>query len=261
MIRALHTAATGMEAQQQRIDVTANNLANVNTTGFKKSRADFQDLLYQNERVAGTTSVQGTFAPTGMQVGTGVRTASTYRSHEKGDMAQTGNPFDMAIEGRGFFQIAMPGGEIAYTRAGNFTVDGQGQLTTPDGYLLDPSITIPEGASNIEIGEDGTVSGLMPGETASSDFGQIQTVDFLNPAGLESIGHNFYRQTSASGDPQVGSPTQQGLGGLRQGFLELSNVKVVEEMISLISSQRAYEINSKVIQASDEMLQTTAQTA
>jgi flagellar basal-body rod protein FlgG len=211
--------------------------------------------------VAGTSSSQGIAAPTGMQVGTGVRTASTYRSHATGDLAQTGNEFDMAIEGRGFFQIALPGGDIAYTRAGNFTVDGQGQLTTPDGYLLDPSISIPQGATAIEIADDGTVSGLLPGETASSEFGQIQTVDFVNPAGLESIGRNFYRATTASGDPQVGTPSVQGLGNIRQGFLELSNVKVVEEMISLISSQRAYEINSKVIQASDEMLQTTAQTA
>ena len=261
MIRALHTAATGMEAQQQRIDVTANNLANVNTNGFKKSRADFQDLLYQNNRIAGTSSAQGVAAPTGMQVGTGVRTASTYRSHSTGDLAQTGNEFDLAIEGRGFFQVSLPGGEQAYTRAGNFTVDGQGQITTPDGYLLEPSISVPPGATSVEIGDDGTVSATLPGETASTEVGQIQLVDFVNPAGLESIGRNFYKQTTASGDPQVGTPGLEGLGTTRQGFLELSNVKVVEEMISLISSQRAYEINSKVIQASDEMLQTTAQTA
>lgn len=261
MIRALHTAATGMDAQQQRIDVIANNLANVNTTGFKKSRADFQDLLYQNTKVPGTSASQGVAAPTGMQVGTGVRTASTHRSFSEGDLAQTGNQFDIAIEGRGFFQISLPGGEQAYTRSGNFEIDQQGQLVTPDGYLLEPSIAIPPGATAVTIAADGTVSATVAGETAATEVGQLQLVDFVNPGGLESIGRNFYKATTASGDPQVGPPGLQGLGTTAQGFLEMSNVKVVEEMINLISSQRAYEINSKVIQASDEMLQTTAQAA
>lgn len=261
MIRALHTAATGMDAQQQRIDVIANNLANVNTTGFKKSRADFQDLLYQNTKVPGTSASQGVAAPIGMQVGTGVRTASTHRSFSTGDLAQTGNQFDVAIEGRGFFQISMPDGQQAYTRSGNFEIDQQGQLVTPDGYLLEPSIAIPPGATAVTIAADGTVSATIAGETAATEVGQLQLVDFVNPGGLESIGRNFYKATTASGDPQINPPGLQGLGTTAQGFLEMSNVKVVEEMINLISSQRAYEINSKVIQASDEMLQTTAQAA
>jgi flagellar basal-body rod protein FlgG len=258
MIRALHTAATGMDAQQQRIDVISNNLANVNTTGFKKQRADFQDLLYQTVRAPGTTSAQGTFVPTGVQIGTGVRTAATHRSFTTGDLMQTGNQFDMAIEGQGFFQVTMPGGQIAFTRAGNFELDQQGQLVTTDGYLLDPAIAIPPGAKTVAIGADGTVSATLDGETAPSEVGQIQLVNFVNPGGLQAIGRNFYQATTASGDAQSGPPGQEGLGTLGQGFLEMSNVKVVEEMINLISSQRAYDINSKVIQASDEMLQTTA---
>lgn len=258
MIRALHTAATGMDAQQQRIDVISNNLANVNTTGFKKQRADFQDLLYQQVRAPGTTAAQGTFVPSGLQVGTGVRTAATHRSFSTGDLQQTGNQLDLAIEGNGFFQVTLPGGEVAFTRAGNFELDQQGQLVTPDGYPVDPAIAIPQGATSVTIGADGTVSATIAGETAASEVGQIQLVNFVNPGGLQAIGRNFYKSTTASGDPQAGPPGQQGLGSLAQGFLEMSNVKVVEEMINLISSQRAYEINSKVIQASDEMLQTTA---
>ncbi|MFO0635139.1 MAG: flagellar basal-body rod protein FlgG [Nannocystaceae bacterium] len=260
MIRALHTAATGMDAQQQRIDVISNNLANVNTTGFKKQRADFQDLLYQTVRAPGTTSAQGTFVPSGLQVGTGVRTAATHRSFATGDLMQTGNQLDLAIEGNGFFQVTLPGGEIAFTRAGNFELDQQGQLVTTDGFLLDPSIAIPPGATSVTIGQDGTVSATIQGETAPTEVGQIQLVNFVNPSGLQAIGRNFYKATTASGDPQSGPPGQQGLGTLSQGSLEMSNVKVVEEMINLISSQRAYDINSKVIQAGDEMLQTTANT-
>lgn len=258
MIRALHTAATGMDAQQQRIDVISNNLANVNTTGFKKQRADFQDLLYQTVRAPGTTAAQGTYVPSGIQVGTGVRTAATHRTFTTGDLMQTGNQLDLAIEGNGFFQVTMPGGQPAFTRAGNFELDQQGQLVTTDGYLVDPAIAIPPGATAVTIGADGTVSAIIAGESAASEVGQIQLVDFVNPGGLQAIGRNFYQPTAASGDPQSGPPGLQGLGTLAQGFLEMSNVKVVEEMINLISSQRAYDINSKVIQASDEMLQTTA---
>lgn len=257
MIRALHTAATGMDAQQQRIDVISNNLANVNTTGFKKQRADFQDLLYQTVRAPGTTSAQGTAVPSGLQVGTGVRTAATHRTFTTGDLMNTGNQLDVAIEGAGFFQVTMPGGQIAFTRAGNFELDQQGQMVTTDGYLLDPSIAIPPGAKTVAIGADGTVSATLDGETAPTEVGQIQLVNFVNPGGLQAIGRNFYQATIASGDAQTGTPGQQGLGSLMQNFLEGSNVKVVEEMINLISSQRAYDINSKVIQASDEMLQTT----
>lgn len=258
MIRALHTAATGMDAQQQRIDVISNNLANVNTTGFKKQRADFQDLLYQTVRAPGTTAAQGAVVPTGIQIGTGVRTAATHRSFTTGDLMQTGNQLDIAIEGNGFFQVTLPGGELAFTRAGNFEVDQQGQLVTTDGYLVDPSIAVPPGATTVTIGADGTVSATIAGETAATEIGQIQLASFINPGGLQAIGRNFYQPTIASGDPQIGPPGLEGVGTLAQGFLEMSNVKVVEEMINLISSQRAYDINSKVIQASDEMLQTTA---
>lgn len=258
MIRALHTAATGMDAQQQRIDVISNNLANVNTTGFKKQRADFQDLLYQTVRAPGTTSAQGMPAPTGLQIGTGVRTAATHRSFSTGDLMQTGNPLDLAIEGNGFFQVTLPGGQLAYTRAGNLELDAQGQLVTTDGYLIEPAIAVPPGVTAVTVGSDGTVSATVPGETAATELGQIQLANFPNAAGLRAIGRNFYQQTTASGDPVIGTPGLEGLGTLSQGTLEMSNVKVVEEMINLISSQRAYDINSKVIQASDEMLQTAA---
>lgn len=258
MIRALHTAATGMEAQQQRIDVIANNLANVNTTGFKKSRADFQDLLYQQIRAPGTSAAQGVVVPSGIQVGTGVRTVSTHRSFTMGDLQQTGNQLDVAIEGDGFFQVTLPGGELAYSRSGNFEVNAQGQVVTPDGYLLDPAIAIPPGTVAVTIGADGTVSASVDGQNAATEVGQIQLASFVNPGGLQSIGRNFLQPTTASGEPQLGPPGLQGAGTIAQGFIEMSNVKVVEEMIGLISSQRAYEINSKVISASDEMLQVTA---
>lgn len=258
MIRALHTAATGMEAQQQRIDVTANNLANVNTTGFKKQRADFQDLLYQTIRAPGTSSAQGITVPTGLQVGTGVRTVAAHRSFTTGDFMQTGNQLDLAVEGAGFFQVTMPGGQPAFTRAGNFEINPQGQLVTPDGYPLEPAIAIPPGSTAVTIGADGTVSVTLDGQNNASEIGQVQLANFINPGGLNSIGRNFMQPTIASGDPIIGPPGLEGLGTLSQGFLEMSNVKVVEEMISLISSQRAYEVNSKVISASDEMMQTTS---
>lgn len=257
MIRALHTAATGMDAQQQRIDVISNNLANVNTTGFKKQRADFQDLLYQTVRSPGTSSAQGAAVPTGLQVGTGVRTAATHRTFTVGDVMQTGNGTDLAIQGDGFFQITLPGGQLAYSRAGNFEADAQGQLVTTDGFPLDPAITVPQGSGPLTIGKDGTVSVDIDGQ--SNEIGQIQLASFVNPGGLQAIGSNFFKATTASGEAQVGPPGSPGLGELQQGALEMSNVKVVEEMINLISSQRAYDINSKVLQASDEMLQATAQ--
>ncbi len=258
MIRAMHTAATGMEAQQERIDVLSNNLANVNTAGFKKQRADFQDLLYQTTRAPGATSAQGNFVPTGVQYGTGVRTASTHRSFTTGDFQQTGNDFDFAIQGNGFFQVTMPGGQLGYTRAGNFEIDQQGQIVTTDGYPLDPAISLPQGYTQVTIGDDGTVT-AKGADGQGSEVGQIQLVNFVNPGGLQAIGRNFFQVTTASGDAVPGTPGQEGLGIIKQGMLEMSNVKIVDEMIDLIASQRAYDINSKVIQASDEMLQTTTQ--
>jgi flagellar basal-body rod protein FlgG len=247
-----------MDAQQQRIDIIANNLANVNTTGFKKSRADFQDLLYQQVRAPGTSSAQGVSVPGGIQIGTGVRTAATHRTFTTGDLQQTGNQFDLAIEGNGFFQVTMPDGTPAFTRSGNFEVDQEGQIVTPDGHPLDPAIAIPPGATAVTVGEDGTVSVQLDGETAATELGQIQLANFVNPGGLMAVGRNFLVPTTASGDPQIGPPGSEGVGSLAQGFIEMSNVKVVEEMIGLIASQRAYEISSKVIQASDEMMQATA---
>ena len=258
MIRALHTAATGMHAQQQRIDIIANNLANVNTTGFKKSRADFQDLLYQQVRAPGTSSAQGVNVPSGLQIGTGVRTAATHRTFSTGDLQQTGNQFDLAIEGNGFFQVTMPDGTPGFTRSGNFELDAQGQIVTPDGHPLDPAIAIPPGATSVTVGEDGTVSVTVDGETEATEVGQIQLANFANPGGLMAVGRNFLVPTTASGEPQIGPPGTEGSGTIAQGFIEMSNVKVVEEMIGLIASQRAYEVSSKVIQASDEMMQATA---
>jgi len=254
MIRSLYTAATGMEAQQLNIDVIANNLANVNTTGFKRSRVDFQDLLYQTIRTAGAAQAQGVQIPTGIQVGLGTRVASVQKLFTQGDFQMTGNKLDVLIEGNGFFQVMLPSGNLAYTRDGSFKIDGQGRLVTSDGYPVQPEITIPAGAKEISIGEDGTVSATLAGQSAPQELGQIQLVGFTNPAGLESLGRNLFAQTEASGEPVPGTPGQDGLGTLAQGYVEMSNVKVVEEMVNMIIAQRAYEVNSKSIQAADEML-------
>lgn len=254
MIRSLYTAATGMEAQQLNIDVIANNLANVNTTGFKRSRVDFQDLLYQTIRTAGAAQAQGVQIPTGIQVGLGTRVASVQKLFTQGDFQMTGNKLDVLIEGNGFFQVMLPSGNLAYTRDGSFKIDGQGRLVTSDGYPVQPEITIPAGAKEISIGEDGTVSATLAGQSTPQELGQIQLVGFTNPAGLESLGRNLFAQTEASGEPVPGTPGQDGLGTLAQGYVEMSNVKVVEEMVNMIIAQRAYEVNSKSIQAADEML-------
>lgn len=258
MIRALSTAATGMEAQQTRLDVTANNIANTSTAGFKRSRAEFSDLMYQNQRAPGAATGNGTQAPTGLQVGMGVRTVFTQRMHSQGDLRQTGRPLDVAIEGRGFYPVNLPGGEVAYTRDGALKIDAEGTLVTAEGYTLAGDIQIPPDAQNITIGADGTVSVVVPGETTPVEAGQIQLAAFANESGLEAMGRNLYRETSASGTAVVGAPGENGSGTLAQGTLELSNVNVVEEMIDLISGQRAYEINSRVIKAADEMLAQTA---
>ena len=257
MIRALYTAATGMEAQQLDIDVIANNLANVNTAGFKKSRADFQDLLYQTMLSPGSPSTVTTQSPTGMQIGLGTRPAAVQRINTQGDYTQTGNALDVAIEGTGFFQVTLPDGTVGFTRAGSFKLDNQSRLVNSDGIPLDPTISIPEGAENVTIGQDGVVSAQLPGQSATTQIGQIQIARFANPAGLRALGKALLQQTDTSGPPVLGTPGQQNLGTLLQGFLENSNVSVVEELVALITGQRAYEVTSKAIQTADEMLRTT----
>jgi flagellar basal-body rod protein FlgG len=254
MMRALYTSATGMMAQQMNMDVVANNLANVNTTGFKRSRVDFQDLLYQNTREAGTTVAQGAQVPTGAQAGLGVRNAAVQKIYSQGEFQQTDNPLDLVIEGDGFFQVLMPDGNTSYTRDGTFKLDSQGRMVTSDGYALQPEITVPAEATSIAIGSDGTVSVTLPGQTQPQELGQIQVARFLNPAGLNSIGRNLALPTASSGEAVTGTPGMDGLGTLAQGMIERSNVKVVEEMVNMIVAQRAYEINSKSIQTADDML-------
>jgi len=255
MMRSLWSAATGMQAQNLNIDVIANNLANVNTSGFKKSRADFQDLLYETLKVPGTSSSDATQIPTGIQVGHGTRPAATQKLFTQGDFQHTQNPFDMSIEGAGFFQILQPNGEVAYTRAGTFKLDSEGRIVTSDGYIMEPEITIPGDVISVNIGTDGTVSVLQPGSSEAVVIGNIDLAQFTNPTGLQSIGRNLYLPTTSSGDATVGTPGEDGLGTIAQGYVEMSNVNVVDEMVSMITAQRAYETNSKVIQTSDEMLQ------
>lgn len=255
MLRSLWTAASGMQAQQLNIDVLSNNLANVNTSGFKRSRADFQDLLYETLRLAGASSSSTTEVPTGIQLGHGTRPAAVQKIFMQGEYKQTQNELDMALEGDGFFQVTMPDGEIAYTRAGAFKLDSEGRIVTSDGYLMEPEISIPDDSMQISIGTDGTVSVRQAGENEATEVGTIQLARFINPAGLNSTGRNLYLPTSASGDVITGTAGEDGLGTIAQGFLEMSNVSVVEEMVNLITAQRAYEINSKSIQAADEMFQ------
>ena len=254
MLRALWTAVTGMRAQQLNIDVISNNLANVNTVGFKRTRADFQDLMYQTLRPPGADSTANTKIPTGIQVGLGVRPAALEKIFLQGNFKLTDNPLDIAIEGKGFFQITLPNGDTAYTRSGAFKIDDQGRMVTSDGYLLEPAITIPSDAIDISIGEDGTVSVLQPGNTDYSQVGQIQIATFQNPAGLKSIGRNLFLETGSSGPATIGTPGEDQFGTLAQGYVEMSNVDTVEEMVNLIVAQRAYEANSKTIQTGDDML-------
>ena len=256
MIRSLWTAASGMQAQTANIDVISNNLANVNTAGFKRSRADFQDLLYETMRPPGVSAAGDNQVPTGIQIGHGTRTVATQKVFIQGDFQHTQNELDMAIEGQGFFQIVQSNGDIAYTRAGNFKIDGEGRMVTPDGFLLEPEISIPIDALAVSISTDGTVMVLQPGQTEPSEIGSIELARFINPAGLQSIGRNLFEQTAASGEAVTGTPGEDGFGTLAQGYLEMSNVSVVDEMVNMITAQRAYEINSKAIQAADDMLQT-----
>ena len=256
MIRALYSAGSGMTAQQLNVDNIAHNLANANTAGYKARRAQFQDLLYQTIVQPGASATQQSVVPTGLQLGLGTRAVSNEIVFTQGNFSQTNNPLDVVIEGRGFFQIRMQSGEVAYTRAGSFHLNREGNVVTANGDLLDPQITLPPDAQQISIGSDGTVSYTQTGQTASQMAGQIQLANFANPAGLNSLGGNLYAPTDASGDPQVGNPGgQEGMGGLLQGYVEQSNVSVVEEFINLIVSQRAYEANSKVVKAADEMYQ------
>jgi len=243
-----------MAAQQLNIDVISNNLANVNTSGFKKSRVDFQDLLYQTLRPAGIAEAQGVQVPTGVQVGLGTRAAAVSRIYTQGDFQQTENPLDLVIEGDGFFQVLMPSGSTAYTRDGTFKLDAQGRITTSDGYPLDPEIAIPAEATDVSVGADGTVSVILPGQSAPQELGRIQIAKFANPAGLNSLGRNLLQVSAASGDAIVDVPGMNGLGTIAHGFIEMSNVKVVEEMVNMIVAQRAYEVTSKAIQTADEML-------
>jgi len=255
MIRSLWTAASGMQAQTLNIDVIANNLANVNTSGFKKSRADFQDLLYETLSPAGVASSTGSKMPTGIQVGHGTRPVAIQKIFMQGDYQYTKNELDMGIEGDGFFQILQPNGEVAYTRAGSFKLSADGEIVNSDGFLMEPAISIPLDSTSISIGVDGTVSVLQAGQATATEVGTIELVKFVNPAGLNSMGKSLYLETSASGDPVTGTAGEDGLGSIAQGYLEMSNVSVVDEMVNMITAQRAYEINSKSIQASDEMLQ------
>ncbi|MGM0471956.1 MAG: flagellar basal-body rod protein FlgG [Bacillota bacterium] len=255
MIRSLWTSATGMKAQQLNIDTISNNLSNVNTSGFKKSRVNFQDLMYQSLREAGTPNNQGSEVPVSLEVGHGVRPAATQKLYSQGSFKQTENPLDVAIEGDGFFQVVQPDGQIAYTRDGSFKRDSEGQIVTSDGYPLEPPINIPEDATDVSITNEGRVMVKEAGADEANEVGQIELVRFSNPAGLESLGRNLYAETPASGAPATGNPAEEGFGTLAQGYLEQSNVKVVEEMSNMIAAQRAYEVNSKSIKASDEMLQ------
>ena len=254
MIRALYSAASGMEAQQLNIDNIANNLANANTAGYKARRAQFQDLLYQNLVTPGTSSGQATVVPTGLQLGLGTRASSNEIIFQQGNLLQTGNQLDISIQGNGFFQIKQASGQIAYTRGGSFQLDQTGSLVTSNGDQLIPQITIPAAAQAVTIAADGTVTYTLPGQTQAQTAGQITLANFQNPAGLNSIGNNLYLTTTASGDPTVGPPGgNEGMGTLQQGYLEQSNVSVVDEFINMITSQRAYEANSKVVKAADDM--------
>jgi flagellar basal-body rod protein FlgG len=256
-MNALWISKTGLEAQQNRLAVVSNNLANVNTTGFKQDRAMFEDLMYQNIRQAGGASSQDTRLPSGFMLGTGVRTVATQKNHSQGNILQTNNKLDLAVQGRGFMQILRPNGDIGYTRTGALQINASGQLVTASGYQVQPQITIPGNASAISIGSDGTISASVPGNPTPQQLGVIQLADFVNPSGLQPIGENMYVETAASGSPQVANPGSGSMGTMIQGALESSNVNIVEELVNMIEAQRAYEMNSKAIAAVDQMLQYT----
>jgi flagellar basal-body rod protein FlgG len=259
MTPALWAAKTGLDAQQTRIAVTSNNLANVSTSGFKKSRGVFEDLIYQNVKQVGASTSQDTQAPSGLSLGTGVRVVATEKVYTQGSLVQTGNSLDLAVQGRGFFQILLPDGTLGYTRDGSFQLNSQGQLVTSSGYTVQPGINIPQGAQSIAIGNDGVVSVSVAGQATPTQVGTLQLTDFVNPAGLQPRGENILLESAASGAAQSGTPGLNGLGSLAQGTLEGSNVNVVEELVNMIETQRAYEMNSKAIQTVDRMLEFAAQ--
>jgi flagellar basal-body rod protein FlgG len=254
-MESLFVAKTGLEAQQARLAVISQNLANVNTTGYKRGRAIFEDLLYQNVVQPGGLTSQQTEAPTGLNLGTGVRLVATDKQFSQGNLVTTTNPLDLAIEGRGFFEISLPDGTNAFTRDGTFQMNQNGEVVTSHGFKLQPSVTIPTGAQSVTVGVDGVVSAVLPGQSSPVQVGSIQLTDFVNPAGLQARGGNLYLETVSSGPPQAGTPGLNGLGKLAQGSLETSNVNVVEELVSMIETQRAYEMNSRAIETSDQMLQ------
>lgn len=261
-MRSLNIAATGMQAQQLNVDTTSHNLANMTTTGYKRERAEFQDLMYQDlRRVGANSSDTGTVVPTGIQVGLGVKTGAIYRSHNQGTVQQTEGALDIAISGRGFFKVQMPDGTDAYTRDGTFQLSPNGEIVTADGYIVQPAVNVPEDAVSVSVSETGMIQVQQDGQTDPVEIGQFEMTTFINEPGLETIGNNLYKQTAASGDPIEGVPGDPGFGKLLQGYVESSNVNPVTEITSLIVAQRAYEMNSKVITASDEMLQSLAQSA
>ena len=255
MHAALYVSKTGLSAQDTRLTTIANNLANASTVGFKRDRVVFEDLLYQINRQPGAQNTEDTQIPSGLQLGTGVRVVGTQKQFTHGSLQVTDQPLDVAIDGRGFLQIAQPDGTTAYTRSGQLHLNSDGDVTTASGLLLDPNITVPEGADNLTIGTDGIVTAFIPGEPAGQVLGNVQVADFINPAGLEAIGSNLFVETAASGNPIVGTPGENGLGQINQGMLENSNVDIVEEMVNMITTQRAYEMNSKVVSTADQMLQ------
>ena len=259
MMRSLWISKTGMEAQQTQLDHISHNLANVSTNGFKKSHAVFEDLMYQNLRQAGANTTEQTTLPTGLQVGLGTRAVATSRNFTQGSLQQSGNSLDMAVSGNGFFGVQMPDGTTGYTRDGSFQVNAQGQLVTSNGYTVQPGITIPANAQSVTVGQDGTVSVVIPNQAAPQTLGQLQLTNFVNPAGLQPAGQNLFTETAASGTPTAGVPGLEGRGVVQQGFVETSNVNTVEELVGMIQTQRAYELNSKAIQTSDQMLQRLAQ--
>jgi flagellar basal-body rod protein FlgG len=259
MINSLWISKTGMEAQQMQLDVISNNLANVSTNGFKKAHAVFEDLMYQNLRQVGSNTSEQSTLPTGLQVGLGVRTVATSRSFSQGNLQQTSNNLDIAIQGNGFFQVTMPDGTTGYTRDGAFQLDNQGRVVNSTGLLVQGGVTVPANATSVSVASNGTVTASVPGNAAPQNIGTITTASFINPAGLEPKGQNIYQETAASGQPNAGTPGADGLGSLMQGFVETSNVNVVQELVTMIQTQRAYEMNSKAIQTSDQMLQKLGQ--